>query len=165
MSNKCVESGTFQAERQEYIKKVYYTISQIVDVAKTTTDINGITWDEANNRNREDMLLRAEYNGQTINTVLNELVNNNYTSEKEITDFNNLIKKQIAEINKNNTIIQRYDNKIQNIKNTELLAEGQLDDSEEKYKALKNKYYTFLIILIVVILLQIAYVYFYLRMN
>ena len=165
MSNKCVESGTFQAERQEYIKKVYYTISQIVDVAKTTTDINGITWDEANNRNREDMLLRAEYNGQTINTVLNELVNNNYTSEKEITDFNNLIKKQIADINKNNTIIQRYDNKIQNIKNTELLAEGQLDDSEEKYKALKNKYYTFLIILIVVILLQIAYVYFYLRMN
>ena len=165
MSNKCVESGTFQAERQEYIKKVYYTISQIVDVAKTTTDINGITWDEANNRNREDMLLRAEYNGQTINTVLNELVNNNYTSEKEITDFNNLIKKQIAEINKNNTIIQHYDNKIQNIKNTELLAEGQLDDSEEKYKALKNKYYMFLIILIVVILLQIAYVYFYLRMN
>lgn len=165
MSNKCVESGTFQAERQEYIKKVYYTISQIVDVAKTTTDINGITWDEANNRNREDMLLRAEYNGQTINTVLNELVNNNYTSEKEITDFNNLIKKQIAEINKNNTIIQQYDNKIQNIKNTELLAEGQLDDSEEKYKALKNKYYMFLIILIVVILLQIAYVYFYLRMN
>ena len=165
MSNKCVESGTFQAERQEYIKKVYYTISQIVDVAKTTTDINGITWDEANNRNREDMLLRAEYNGQTINTVLNELVNNNYTSEKEITDFNNLIKKQIAEINKNNTIIQRYDNKIQNIKNTELLAEGQLDDSEEKYKTLKNKYYIFLIILIVVILLQIGYVYFYLRMN
>ena len=59
----------------------------IVDVAKTTTDENGLTWDEANNRHRENMLLNAEYNGQTINTVLNELVNNEMMNQKILICF------------------------------------------------------------------------------
>ncbi len=163
MTDSCYEGNPYKVEREKYINKTMYLISKLVETAKTTRTPDGLLWSTASDFQREQILFNTDYNGHTLNSILNELVNNNELSNKEIIDMNKMIENKLADIKTNNVALKKYDSEIQGIKNLELLAEAQLKSSEQKYKSLETRYTVLLGILIVLILGEIGFVYFFLK--
>jgi hypothetical protein len=166
MSNQCVEgNNNYKTEREKYINKTLYIISKIVAEAQHTHTPSGLLWSDASERQQEEILLNTYYNGQTLKQILHDLITSNNNSELEIIDMNKLIEKKSKEIDTNNLSLNKYNSEIAGIKNLEYTAKAQLNDSELKYKATESKYTIFLGVLIVLILCEIGYVYFYLKSN
>lgn len=163
MTDSCYEGNPYKVEREKYINKIMYLISKLVETAKSTRTPDNLLWENATDFQREQILFNTDYNGHTLNSILNELINNNELSNKEIIDMNKMIENKLADIKSNNVKLKKYDSEIEGVKNLELLAEAQLNSSVHKYKSLEKKYTVLLGVLIVLILCEIGFVYFYLK--
>lgn len=164
MSN-CEQGNSFETERQNYINTQMENISNLIKIAKSTRTPTGLTWNSVSPREQEEMLINARYGNTSLSKILNELINNNLISQKEISDLNIMIESKQTEINNNKKTISNIDSEITKLSNLELLSEAQETDSKIKYKNTERKYTILFSILIILILCEIGYVYFFLKSN